>query len=217
MRIGDSIVKKEEKHVDEIMNEGNVLTDKVVKDAVLMSHRSTEHLTPMLTITFVALYLITTLWFEGRILSFLVFVTISSAFVGVSENLIRGAIAEKDLGKKWYKAQIIAGNFERVEEYEDAEDSNKLRYAVIYSASPSPHFLRTYIDHRTYVAFQCACVRGDEIYVLRYPLFNNDGYGYIAYCPYKFKNTSSFKEPILRTQYKKSQPAIEEDPPMTNN
>ena len=210
-------MNKEEKHVDEIMNDGNALTDKVVKDAVWRSHRSTEHLTPMLTITFISFSLIISGWFEGRFLSFLIFILISSLLVGLSENLIRGTIAEKGIGKKWYKAQIIVGNFERVEEYTDPEGSKRLRYAVIYSASPSPHFLRTYIDHRTYVAFQCACDMGDEIYVLRYRLYNNDGYGYIAYCPYKFQNKSSFKEPELRTQYKKSQPVIEEDTKIENN
>ena len=114
------------------MNDGNALTDKVVKDAVFKSHRSTEQLTPMLTITFISLYLIATEGFEGKLLSFLIFVSISSAFVGVAENFIRGAMAEKGVGKKWYKSQIIAGNFERVEEYTDTEDSNQLRYAVIY-------------------------------------------------------------------------------------
>ena len=125
-------MKKEERHVDEIMNEGNALTDKVVKDAVFRSHRSTEHLTPMLTITFISFSLIISGWFEGKLLSFLIFVSISSAFVGVAENFIRGAMAEKGVGKKWYKAQIIAGNFERVEEYIDTEGSNQPRYAVIY-------------------------------------------------------------------------------------
>ncbi len=208
-------MNKEEKHVDEIMNDGNALTDKVVKDAVFRSHRSHEHLSPMFTITFISFSLILTEWFEGKFLSFLVFLLISSLIVGLAENLIKGTIAKKGIGNKWRKAKIIVGEFERVEEYE--YDSNTSSYAVIYSASPSPNFLRTYIDGKTYAAFQYACNRGDEIYVLRYRLYNNDGYGYIAYCPYKFQNQSSFKEPVLRTQYKKSQPVIDEDSTITNN
>ena len=56
------------------MNYGNALTNKVVKDAVWRSHRSTEHLTPMLTITFISFSLIISGWFEGRFLSFLIFI-----------------------------------------------------------------------------------------------------------------------------------------------
>lgn len=85
------------------MNEGNALTDKVVKDAVWRSHRSTEHLTPMLTITFISFSLIISGWFEGRFLSFLIFILISSLLVGLSENLIRGTIAEKGIGKSGTK------------------------------------------------------------------------------------------------------------------
>lgn len=180
------------------INQTNELSDELIKVYIQASTAHTEY-TKILWggVAFLGALLIALITFKqmSHPITLIIFLLFSILSLWLSKESMRAHNSmSRNLGQEWYKAKIIVGNFVRASA---TRQNDTWDYSVSYTVKGLEKNLFTHVSAQIYNDFVQHCKPGDEIYVLKYPVYRPDSVGFVAFCPYLFENTSSLKTPIL--------------------
>lgn len=185
----------------------NKLTDTMVKH--LVSRSAPQVAAPIIfviaVILFGAVYL--DLVPHGSAVILTLGLSFVLAGIGIIISISNQSKQQMAANKIWYKdAKIIVGIYQDVKVHYN-QDKEISGYSVSFIVPNEGENKTSFIDVDTYNDYVSLYTTGDEIFVLRYKYFNQRRYGYRAFCPYRFENESSFKEPQIALSAKQKKEA----------